>query len=393
VTGKRLRPFFGRAAFVLATSSAAVALVLATSATSRADVPFARNVEVTASGDPAEVAALLDTLRELLGRQQLTLVRPGEAASPLARVRAELPSSGMATVEVTGRTGRLVLRRDVALEGARAIAREAIAHLVQEAVESELLVAEPAAPPPPAAASPDSGAEPASADAAPAAAPPPPAPRDGVPARDASAAPAARGAPVLLDVAMFGGVGPVANGSGPVARVGAGATLAYGSRLRPGLGLLFAYAFPFERSSDVVSARTSLISGRLLPSIELGRTEHFAFDGALGGGLDVISVQPRSETLPPSVLGEGSSRVSAILSGGISARIDVVPSVVFLVSALADVDLVKRSYVVAQGAAFSTVTSPWAVRPTLLLGFAFTALGPPSFGPSQAPPSPRVGSR
>ncbi len=393
MTGKRLRPLFGRAAFVLATSSAALALVLATSATSSADVPLARNVEVTASGDPAEVVALLDTLRELLGRQQLTLVRPGEAAYPLARVRADLPSSGMATVEVTGRTGRLVLRRDVALEGPGAIAREAIAHLVQEAVESELLVAETAAPSPPAAASPDAGAWTAAADAARAASLPPPAPRDVAPVRDASALPAARGAPLVLDLAMFGGVGPVATGSGPVPRVGAGATLAHGSRLRPGLGLLFAYAFPFERTSDAVSARTSLLSARLLPSIEVGRTEHFAIDGALGGGLDVISVQPRSEMLPPSVLGEGSSRVSPILTGGISARIDVVPSVVFLVSALADVDLVKRSYAVAQGSALSTVTSPWAVRPTLLLGFAFTALGPPSFGPSPAPPSPRVGSR
>ena len=380
------RALLGRSLLVLAPVVCPALAVLAFAGTSHAEAPVSRTVEVVVAGEPADAAPLFDTVRELLGRQQLTVVRTGAGAAVLARVRVDLPATGSARVEVLGRADRVILRREVPVEGARAIAREAIAHLVQEAVESELLVAE-GPPRPPRAEEPTAPpTPPASPDAGPPAPAPPPPPRPPATPSPAPTGPRelehvapTQASAVVLDVATFGGVGPVASGSGPVPRVGAGATVSLASRFRPALGASFVYAFPFERESDVVTARTSLLSARLLPSVEFARTEHFAFDALVGGGVDVLVVESRSESLPANSLGGSSTRASAIATVGLSTRIDVVPSVVFLASLYGDVDFVSRSYVVARGADASSVVAPWTVRPTLLLGFAFTALGPPSF--------------
>ncbi len=362
---RRLRFLLGSALVVILTSATAMAQ------------PGSRAVEVTVTGDAQDATPLVETLRELLGRQQLTVVPSADEGSVLARVHVDLLASRRAMVEVTGRGGRTILRREMPIEGT--ISREAIAHVVQEAVESELL----AAPPPPAS---DAAVPPPPPDAA-----PPPRPPS-VPLPTSSKPPIADERPrasspsrLVLDVSMFGGVGPTASGSGPVPRVGASAAVAYASRFRPSIALQLAGAFPYERNAELVTARTSMLSGRLLPSIEIGRTEHFTFDAAVGGGLDIVTVTPRSDSLPASAVGSSTTRPSPIATGALSTRIDVVSSVVFFASLMVDVDPVRRSYVVAQGrGGTDTLVSPWIVRPTLLLGFAFTALGPPTFASTSA---------
>jgi len=63
----------------------------------------------------------------------------------------------------------------------------------------------------------------------------------------------------------------------------------------------------------------------------------------------------------------------------------LVPSVVLTVMALGDLDLAPSRYVVVQGAAVEPVLAPWTVRPTLLAGFTFTAVGQPIFAHGGSP--------
>lgn len=382
---RRLRAALGSTALVIGTGLAAASGVLLAATPSHAEPVRSRTVEVVVRGDAREAVPLVDTLRELLGREQLTVVPEAGAVPVLARVRVDLLASGRALVEVTGRGERVLLRREMPMEGT--MAREAIAHVVQEAVEVELLETQPppasvdAGAPPAASAAPEAPAAPPTATPPPPPpAPPPPAPR--APAEERRPSSPSR---FVLDVAMFGGVGPVSNGSGPVPRVGAGAEIGWASRFRPSLLATFSGAFPYDRGADLVTARASMLSGRLVPSLELGRTDHFAFEVGLGGGIDVISVQPRSEVLPATAVGASTTRVSPVGTAMLTTRIDVVSSVVFFASLAVDVDPVRRSYVIAEGPnEHDDVLSPWNVRPTLLLGFAFTAVGPPTFAQASA---------
>lgn len=377
---RRLRRGVCPSIFRVASAAVAIGHVALGLADAQAQPPArSRIVEVTVRGEERDASPLVETIRELLGRHQLTVVTSGEPEAALARVRVELPAaggSGSAAVEVvSGPRGRVVLRRAIPIESGSAIGREAIAHVVQEAVEAELLGAETPPPAPSASAPPDGGAPPGAVETP--RVPPPPADRPREGERSARSA-------LVLDITTFGGVGPVAAGSGPVPRVGAGAAVGVASRFRPSIGLLFAGAFAFDRDSELVTASTSILSARMLPGLELARSEHFTLDVALGGGVDVITVDPRSESLPRSAVAGASTRWSPVGTAMIGTRIDVVPRVVFLVAATVDVDPIRRSYVVARGGAAESLVGPWAVRPALVLGFAFTALGPPTFASAGA---------
>jgi hypothetical protein len=123
----------------------------------------------------------------------------------------------------------------------------------------------------------------------------------------------------------------------------------------------------------------SLVSLRALPSIGIVHTRWLAVALGLGAGLDVLTVAPRSDELPESTLGTQSSRVDVLLSAVARAEIAIAAGVVFVVAVGGDVDLDSRRYVLEEGAMATAVLSPWRVRPSLLAGFAFTALGDGQF--------------
>lgn len=375
----------GVLASVLAVSASPLALADEPARTSH----VARHVvELSVTGVQDDVAVLDATIRELLGRLQLVVTRgPAlDGSTVLARVKVEMTSVGAARVEVVdARDGHVVMQRIVPKEGSASITREAIAHAVQSAVEAQLLDAEtPAAELP--------APEPAPPEPVPPLAPPP-APLEQTtpePPKDVVLEKPASRSTMALDVATFGGLGPVAHGSGIVPRVGAGVTLASRSGLRPSLTLLGAYALPFQNDTTFVSSRTSFVSIRALPSLQLLGFSQLAIDFSAGGGFDVLSVQPISTVLPASALGDSSSRIDPMLTSMITARIGIVPGVVLLASAGVDVDLSTRAYVVDFGGTRTDVLSPWRVRPVIVIGFAFTAFGSAAFS---APEEPKPGGR
>ncbi|WP_205633704.1 hypothetical protein [Labilithrix luteola] len=349
-------------------------------------------VELNVTGGQDDVAVLDATIRELLGRLQL-VVTHGPAldrSTVLARVSVAMTSVGGARVEVIdARDGHVVMQRTVPKEGSSSITREAIAHAVQSAVEAQLLDAEaPAAEPAPAPAAPESPSPAPAPAPTPATMPleqaPPEALKDVVVEKPASRS------TMALDVATFGGFGPIARGSGIVPRVGAGVTLASRAGVRPALTLIGAYALPFDNDAAFVSSRTSFVSIRALPSLQLVGFSQVAIDLSAGGGFDVLSVQPTSTVLPASALGQDTSRIDPLLTSMLTARIGIVPGVVLLASAGIDVDLSTRAYIVDNAGTRTEVLSPWRVRPAIVLGFAFTALGPAAFA---APDEPKQGGR
>ncbi len=329
-----------------------------------------RTVEVEIVGG-GEDAALLDaTLRELMGRVQLRVIGvPSTSTDPLlSRVTIDLRSPDVARIVVVdARDGHVVMKRELARDPSASITRETIAHDVQTAVEAELLERESAPPPAPA---------PAPAPAPELAPTPVPEPAPAAAPRDAVAA-APSSSPFTVDVATFAAGGPIARSSGIAPRVGGGLLFSLGSFLRPSLAVTAAYAPPFESGTDVVASRASFIALRAMPAIELAHGSRLALDLGIGGGVDVLTVAPRSDVLPTSAVSAPTTHADAILSSMLTLRVGLVPSVVLLASAGADVDAFTRAYVVDRGGRQEDVFVPWRVRPTVALGFAFTAWGGP----------------
>lgn len=327
-----------------------------------------RVVEVVVRGDDAEVTALRDTLRELLERLGVKPIDTGDAASEtvhFARIEVDLASTEGARVAVVdGSDGSVLLRRVITRDGKTpAIVREEIAQAARSAVEAKLRTEgapQPPAPPP----SPSVPAEPPS---------PPP--------RVAAVAPQG----LALDVSTFARGGPVADHAGPVLRAGIGVALASRRGIAPSLALTAEYAVPFEARVPSVSAEVSLASLRLLPRVELARGSWFALTVGAGGGLDIFTVVPRSSVLPESALGRTSTRADVVLTGAIATHFKLAPGLVLTVALTTDVDLTSRRWVIDEGREAGDVLSPWRVRPALLAGLDFTALGPTLFAPREAP--------
>jgi hypothetical protein len=340
--------------------------------------------------------ALRDAIRELLARLHLLVATSvpdadgGTSMQPVARVDIDLSSRTDALLVVTDDLGEIRFRHAVPRDASAAIVREEIAHAVQSAVESAVLAEReraarpsPAGPPPPSAPPTTAAAPPPSASTSPPiTAPLPPAPSDA----SAKEQPALRAhsPPFGLELSTLAGVGPIANGAGPATRIGLGIAATSHGTLRPSLGFTFLYAVPFDsNASDGVglSMHTTIASFRLAPAIELVHGKWLAVDLSAGGGIDLTAVAPHSNPdpavafVPTSDLKGQANRVDPILASMLTAHAALVPGVVFLLSAGVEVDLVSRAYVVDEGSAEVTVLAPWRVRPMVLAGFGFTALG------------------
>jgi hypothetical protein len=366
----------------------AVALLLVPLATRRAraqDTPVQTQVDgnVDLSFVGGDDDQLRDSIRELLSRLHLVLT-PRDANVPpssrVASVQIDLSSPADALLVVTdAATGEVRLRRSIPRNGSANIVREEIAHAVQSAVEAATLAAREraAAPPTPPPA-------------------PPPAPiivvaPPALPVKEEPRAPAPP-ARYGLELATLAGVGPIASGAGPDSRIGLGGTLVTRGPLHPSLAVSALFAVPFDTDTTVTSAQgeslqistqTTIVSARAMPGVGLVRGSWFALDLAAGGGFDVVTVSPHSTNLPSSALDPQSTRVDALLSAMLTAHAGVAPGVVFLLSAGIDVDLASRQYVLVDGVATTDVFDPWRVRPMILAGFGFTALGD-GFFPSGA---------
>jgi multisubunit Na+/H+ antiporter MnhC subunit len=389
-----------------------LALMAGTGGSARAQQPppttdgpatSASAVELIVIGGGREGDALLDTVRDRLARVGVVLeahavatlaevaaIARGPAA---ARVQVDLRSAGDAVLVIEGKRQtpkQRILHRDPSA----IVAREEIAEAIESAALSQLF-ADPekrrgAATPD---ASPGSGDSTPSPPSTPAAVSPGPGP-SGAPRAATNAVPGGAGAPPVLpddlahvnptprsplsvEVSTLAGSGWFASASGPV--VALGGDVALSSRNGWRLAFSARSVLPFMASADQVNCHASAFVLRGLAGIEIVRTARFALLSGAGGGADVVREEPSSPVFTPDVLGEATTRVDPMVSAFVATHMELVAGVALTFALVGDLDLMPSRYVVVRGAEVDSVLAPWRVRPTLLAGFTFTALGQPAF--------------
>jgi hypothetical protein len=368
-----------------------VALALAGAATTRAradgepaPATTERSVEVVLLGGGTDTGALVDTVRELLGRLGLVAnvhavsgdedaARIARGAS-VARVVVDLRGKDETVLTTSGREdtpSRRVVRRD----SSPSVAREELAHAVQGAIEAQLFVDGDRPPKPPAPYVPP---EPHDGPVA-IVIPPAPPPRDATPPKPVVA-------PWGFDVTPLAGAGLFSSEAGPVAHLGGELGFAWRkSTIAPSIALSARAILPFEGEAAAVSAHANVVALRLHGGLQVLRTSWLALGVVAGAGFDVVTVEPRSRTLPPNVLSGSTTRVDPILTLGVRADFPIVSSVALTILLVGDADLVARSYVVRTGATNDVALEPWRIRPALLAGFSFTPFGGGTFAPRGTP--------
>lgn len=341
---------------------------------------------------PAEDAKVLEaTIRELLARLQLTMAteKTAPSGSLLETVVIDLTGTYGTKVVVKNASGKTVLDRTIEHSDSAAIHREQIAHAVRGAAEAEILEdddrvagrAPPIVEPP---AAPVSTMQPL-APAPTVSGPPPPAPPPPTvvttvvnPPDKAEERPKAPSS-LALEVATFAGGGFFASETLAM-RVGGGLTLASRKWLRPSISVTALYAFPFQNTlrqdgQDTLTSRTNLLSIRALPGLGVWRSKRFGVDVAAGAGIDMLDVSSSSGPLPSSALAASTLRADFVMTGVVSGYWAIASDVALTVSAVFDVDPSSRTYVFADRGTDERVLAPWNLRPMLLAGLSFTALG------------------
>ena len=363
----------GAVAVLLAGIPAADGLGRAQSAPDATDV-----IDVTLIGAGADGSAVVDTLREILGRLGLSVAAhvqsaPGSPGTPLARVVVEIDfsSPGDVVLSVHSDASHAPAHRRIARDAAAPIIREEVADAVSSMVEAQLVsdAARDAAAPP-------NEPPPEPPVAAP---PPPPAEPPGEPATEAAAPAVTNHRWIAVDVTTFAGAGPFAGNVGVVGRLRGGLALASRRGLRPSLTIMGEGLLPFyTQNVEGVTAHTDVESFRAIAAIEILRADSWlAIDVGAGFGFDILSVDPNS--VPASA--PTSTVWDPVVSAIVTANFALTPGVMFTVAIAGDADLESRSYlvkVIAPGStrpAMDPLLSPWVVRPAAFAGFTITAFG------------------
>lgn len=303
----------------------------------------AQLVVLSTRGAPEERARLTASAGELLQRLHLTVVSEAAPGSAVATVVADLGEEGC-VVKVSNRGGAVVAVRRVPRAPSSEVTTEAVAHVVQSAVEA-LLEQERSGP----------------------RAPPAPAP-------DVPVATAPPGSPLgvelgaVLTARSFGTGAVMVFGGGVLAAV----RLPAEGRWAPRFGALVAYTGPFASASEQVQLSTQTVSVRALGGVRLALGP-FALDGQLGAGFDSLFTETRSTTLLRAQLRD-RHEVSPVLSAQLAARYRIAPTTELLLAATADLDLLPRRYVAELLGERTVLLETWRVRPSILLGFTFDVL-------------------
>ncbi len=396
-------------------ASFAVLLALATVKVARAEVPpppasraDQHRVLLRMAASIDEAGALDASLRELLTRiggsldvrrvDRIDLDDPAtfdRAPEPaLAVVWLDMRGTGAASVAIAdGRSGRVVLRRQIERRGSSGMTIEALAHVIQSAVE-ELADTPPSPPPPPPPAP-----TPTSAPAPSPQVTLPPIAVAGTPPPDRVAPAEVSAAHWGLDLGGFFGGRLFGGGSNLV--VGGGGAAGLSARRgpwRPALWLVGEYHVAFEVPGDLVTVQTQVLSLRLVPTLQIAGGRSWLIEAGVGGGADIFFTTPRSADLPAARLSSSSTTVWPTVTAMVAAHLAVAKTADLLLAVSLDGDLAPHRFVTEEGGVHKGVFEPWRFRPALLFGFTFAALGPAPYpgngnpgngnpGNGNAPPS------
>jgi hypothetical protein len=322
---------------------------------------------VIAAGD-ADAQAMRAVVAELIGRLRLTanvsfstgviaaeVITPRAGAEPrTARAWIDLTQPERVTLYLVDRDWERVLVRHVRkVTGHDELAREAIGHILETAVDAlahgatigvareQVGSDEPQAPP-----------SLPSASLAPGLAPP----------RAAGPPHGEIGAAVESEMLASDVVA-----TGPAADVYIGADR---GRLRLGGWLTLQYRLPVVVNAAPLGVRLDGASLRALATVDAPAGKRLAFRFGIGAALDATHMTPRLEGKPDTMVAKDQdfAVLVARISAGAVARLSAHLVLTFTVSC--DVDPSGTRYVALVQGTETTVLSPWPARPALSLGIA-----------------------
>jgi hypothetical protein len=348
-------------------------LPVAASATTAAGAPSAAqttgeaSVDVVIVSDAGSAPAMRAVVVELIARLRLAatvtfapsvnpveLINPVPGAEPrMARVWIDLSKPDRATLYLVDREWERILIRHVRkMPGHEEIAREAVGHILETAVDALAHGARIGIT-----------REDARAEIEKASAPV----ESGPTSAPAPAAPGPRlefGAMYEAELYATGGV--VAHGPGGSFYVGR-----WGGAVRPGGWLTLQYRLPVIVDAAPVGVRLDGATARALAAIDLAVSRWLAVRLAAGAGVDVLHMTPRLEGAPGTTRGtdEDFALVVGRLSGGLSWSPTTGVALVLVVSC--DLDPSGSRYVGLVDGSRAAVLTPWPVRPALSVGVSF----------------------
>jgi len=343
--------------------AAALAVSIVIAASSLAQTSSGEAVDVVIAADDVSAPAMRAVVIELIARLHLAtnvtfapgvnaaeLITPRAGAEPrVARVWVDLSKPERATLYLVDRDWERILIRHVRkLPGHEELAREAIGHILETAVDALAHGA-----------------------------------RIGVTREEArleferSAPVEAPPRPALTQVAPgprleFGAMYEAElYAQGAVVATGpTGSFYVGGPRgtLRPGGWLTLQYRLPTIVDEAPLGVRLEGGTGRALATIDLAVRPRLAVRFGAGLGIDVLHTSPRLESSPGTTRGTDEDFVVLVarVSGGASWSLSADLALTLIVSC--DLDPSGTRYVVAVDSVTVPVLSPWPVRPALALG-------------------------
>jgi hypothetical protein len=356
-------------------------------------------VDVVVAADDASASAMRAVVVELVARLGLAshvsfaagvnaaeLITPRAGAEPrVARVWIDLSKPDRATLYLVDREWERILIRHVRkTSGHEEIAREAMGHILETAVdalahgarigvsreEARSEIERTAPPPAPVAAPPPT---PAPAPTPSRSEPEPPAAeRASLPAAEpvTAHAPGAAGASPVLELGGDYRAGMYADG---VVTDGPGAAFYLGAprgRVRPGGWLTLDYSLPLTVDARPLGLRLEQGAGRVLGAVDVSLADRLALRLGVGAGVDIVHVTPQLEGSARTT--RGDDETFALVLACASGRLvwSFSQNVGLSLTGSVDVDPSGSRYVVLIDGAPTAVLSPWPVRPAVSVGLA-----------------------
>lgn len=340
----RMRASCGAAALVTVTMAAASSSLAQPTGVNRVDV-----VIVAAEPDARAMRAVVD---ELIARLRVdatvtfaNTLNPDEVITPrrgaearLARAWVDLSKSERATIYLADRDWARVLVRHVpTMAGHEELAREAIGHILETAVDALAHGAHIGIEPAPASSIPRSPVAPPHWE---------------------------------LGAAYEGEVyAPGVLTDGPAASLYVGSSR---GAVRPGGWLIAQYRLPLTFDSAPIGVRLDGGGLRALATIEVEVGKGTTLRFGVGPGVDLERMTPRLEGRPGTQ--PGSDQTFALFIGRVSGALvaSLSSHLVFSLAASCDIDPSGTRYSASVDGVDQTVLAPWGVRPALSLGLAAT---------------------
>jgi hypothetical protein len=330
---------------------------LAAPTRAKADAGAPREVELVIAADARGANELELVARELLGRlavkvevARVDAIDLREVASPprsarpwLARVWVDLHDPSRATLYLHDPAhDRLFVRQVARTAGGEELAREELGHILETCAEGLLSGANVGLPRGEVAPLLSrEKEEPA----------PPPLPRT-----------RAWNVGAYYEGAAFSSQARLTHG--PVLAAAVRAPL---GGLALGAWVTWQYRFPVEIDTPTIGARWATNALRALATLELASSTATTWRFGLGGGFDVVRVEPKSND-GRFVLEPGTTLIFGLVRAAVGVHVRVGAWTSVGAALAADVDPSATSYVVAARDGDRVVLRPWPVRPSILVG-------------------------